>query len=198
MGTDKNIKLHIVTDIKKVNNFMASNNPGSVGSSQGSYVQVHVPPPPQPTQPNIPQPQLSDSDPLVKYQQLLPILKESVVNLIKCTVSILQNISNGQCKQSEMQSLNKCMEDFYNISDQVHHWLVLADTTVGQYLMGMCFSTEVTSSFNTQQTQPAEGEPPKDVLFYSQFLLNAKRHVASASKLRNMLTEFADELGTDS
>jgi len=176
---------------------MASNNPGSVGSSQGGYVQVH-PPPPQPTQPNIPQPQLSDNDPLVKYQQLLPILKESVVNLIRCTVSILQNISNGQCKQSEMQSLNKCMEDFYNISDQVHHWLVLADTTVGQYLMGMCFSTEVTSSFNTQQTQPAEGEAPKDVLFYSQFLLNAKKHVASASKLRNMLTEFADELGTES
>ena len=140
----------------------------------------------------------SDNDPLVKYQQLLPILKESVVNLIKCTVSILQNISNGSCKQNEMQQLNKCMEDFYNISDQVHHWLVLADTTVGHYLMGSCFSTEVTSSFNTQPTQFTQGDSPKDILLYSQFLLNAKRHVASSSKLRTMLTEFADDLGSGS
>jgi len=116
------------------------------------------------------------------------------VNLIKNTVSILQNISNGTCKQNEMQQLNKCMEDFYNISDQVHHWLVLADTTVGHYLMGTCFSTEVTSFFNTQQIQ-AEGEAKKDILFYSQFLLNAKRHVAASSKLRDMLTDFADDLG---
>ena len=100
---------------------MASNitNPGSVGPPP----QQPQPPqqPPQPTQPqaSIPQQQLSDNDPLVKYQTLLPILKESVVNLIKNTVAILQNISSGQCKQSEMQSLNKCLEDFYNISDQV-------------------------------------------------------------------------------
>jgi len=179
---------------------MASNitNPGSVGPPP----QPPQPPqqPPQPTQPqaSIPQQQLSDNDPLVKYQTLLPILKESVVNLIKNTVAILQNISSGQCKQSEMQSLNKCLEDFYNISDQVHHWLVLADTTVGQYLMGMSFSAEVTSSFHqqAQQVNPTDTVAPKDVLFYSQFLANAKRHVASASKLRSMLTEFADDIGS--
>jgi len=180
---------------------MASNtNPGSVGSAPQSFLPSQPQQPqPQPTQPqaSIPQQQLSDNDPLVKYQTLLPILKESVVNLIKNTVAILQNISNGQCKQSEMQSLNKCLEDFYNISDQVHHWLVLADTTVGQYLMGMCFSAEVTSSFHQQtQTNTDTDKTPKDVLFYSQFLANAKRHVASASKLRNMLTEFADDLGS--
>ena len=102
---------------------MASNtNPGSVGSAPQSFLPSQPQQPqPQPTQPqaSIPQQQLSDNDPLVKYQTLLPILKESVVNLIKNTVAILQNISNGQCKQSEMQSLNKCLEDFYNISDQV-------------------------------------------------------------------------------
>lgn len=177
------------------------NHPAQGHSSQSYPAASHPPQATQSSQPQtqpIPQQQMSDNDPLVKYQQLLPILKESVVNLIKCTVSILQNISSGSCKQSEMQQLNKCMEDFYNISDQVHHWLVLADTTVGHYLTGLCFSTEVTSSFTTQPTPPADGESPKDVLFYSQFLLNARRHVAASSKLRNMLTEFADELGNGS
>jgi len=90
---------------------MASNtNPGSVGSAQATYPQ---PPPqqqqqqpqqqqpqpqPQPPQGSIPQPQLSENDPLVKYQALLPILRESEVNLIKNTVAILQNISSGSNK----------------------------------------------------------------------------------------------------
>lgn len=86
------------------------------------------------------------------------------------------------------------MEDFYNISDQVHHWLVLADSTVAQYLMGSNFSTEVTSSFNTSHNQNVGSEKPKDILFYSQFLKNAKKQVKASMELRNMLSEFADEL----
>ena len=27
-------------------------------------------------------------------------------------------------RQNDVQMLNKCLEDFYNISDQIHHWLV--------------------------------------------------------------------------
>lgn len=80
--------------------------------------------------------------------------------------------------------------------------------------MGTKFSTvtSLTSSFNTitqqqqgaqqqgaqQQTQPQqEQNEQKEILFYSQYLSNAKRQVSATNQLRDMLTQFADGLGKD-
>ncbi|XP_004207710.3 mediator of RNA polymerase II transcription subunit 29 isoform X1 [Hydra vulgaris] len=138
---------------------------------------------------------LTDTDPLVKYQGLLPLLRESVMNLIRHTVYVLQNTAIGQCRQTDVQMLNKCMEDFYNISDQVHQWLVLADSTVIQYQTGTRFSPDVFPLFNTDRQQPQQAVSSQNgVLFYSQYLANAKKQVVATDQLRNMLSEFADSL----
>ena len=51
-------------------------------------------------------------------------------------------------------------------------------------------------SQQNQQNNNATDQP-KDVLFYSQYLSNAKRHVAATKELRSMLSNFADDLCKD-
>lgn len=162
---------------------MASGPPSVSGGSAPSHSQTT---------------QQTETDPLAKYQTLLPILKESVTNLIRDAVIILQNTVGGQCKQGEIQSLNKDIEDFYNISDQIQQWLILADSIVRQNLLGKEFSINVTPTVTNSNSADANQGPPKEVLFYTQFLKNAKKHVAAAKKLDDLLADFADGIGTDS
>lgn len=50
----------------------------------------------------------------------------------------------------------------------------------------------------TNNTNPAETNiPPKNILFYSEYLTNAKKQVKATEDLRNMLIDFADELACE-
>ena len=57
-----------------------------------------------------------------------------------------------------------------------------------------CLSTALSMPQQPPQQPPQTGESSNDVLFYSQYLTNAKRHVAATNELRRMLRDFADGL----
>ena len=58
-------------------------------------------------------------------------------------------------------------------------------------------STSLSMPQQQQQQQQSSNDATNDVLFYSQYLSNAKRHVAATNDLRSMLTNFADGLCKD-
>ena len=69
--------------------------------------------------------------------------------------------------------------------------------------MGSRFSDEVTASFNTRPLATPSGESvnknngPSNTLLYSKYLANTKRQAAATQELRNLLSEFADNLVKD-
>ncbi|XP_065056935.1 uncharacterized protein LOC135685079 [Rhopilema esculentum] len=138
------------------------------------------------------QPLTLDQDPMVKVAALIPILKESVRNVVRHAVYILHNTSPDATRKNELpsqiQGFFKIVEDFHNICDQVQIWLKLALASADLTKLATQFSPEVVGGISAPQ------DPNQKIISYSDFLLTAKKQIASAKRLELLLTKHTDQM----
>merc|ERR1712048_826694 len=96
---------------------------------------------------------------------------------------VLQNTVNGECSQDHIKVLNKSMEDFYSISDQILMWLTLSESTVNQNLLGGQFSADIEYVVNPTASTQHESDASKTS--YTRFITNAKRYIEATKSIEN-------------
>jgi len=133
-----------------------------------------------------------DQDMMAKVNSLLPILKESVTNVVQHAVYILHNTSTEDTRKSDLpaqiQSFIKIVEDFHNICDQIQIWLKLAVSSGNQTVMAEKFCPEMVGGISSPQ------DPNQTITSYSDYMMKTKKQIAYAQKLKELLTRHTEEL----
>ncbi|CAL1527540.1 unnamed protein product [Lymnaea stagnalis] len=147
--------------------------------------QVGVVPTQQNPQIQAPQPQQGpETDPIAKFKNLLPRLKESLVNLFKTGGHLFYQNASQDETGAQMDNVTgrfeKCLEEFYALCDQVEIYLKLAQEVIQQ---------DKDSNRNTPNLilpQKIDASQPEGQL-YSQYLSTVRAQISCAKDIRDLL-----------
>ncbi|XP_002737977.1 mediator of RNA polymerase II transcription subunit 29-like [Saccoglossus kowalevskii] len=154
--------------------------------------QPQPPPPAQSQQQQQQQQQQSLDDPTSKVKMLVPHLREALVNLMKITshnFAANAAVDNALKSESTSQKLDKNLEEFYSICDQIEVNLRLAR----QYAIQGAESAHHTPI-------PVTGIKPEQGLgdtiqTYSQYISTVKTQITCAREIHDALLEGCRKLG---
>ncbi|XP_050406604.1 mediator of RNA polymerase II transcription subunit 29 [Patella vulgata] len=135
--------------------------------------------------------QHAEIDPVAKFKNLLPRLKESLGILFKSAGEVFRyhatQDSGTRPGDSPQQKFEKSLEEFYALCDQIEINLKLALEMHSHFLDSMRYSPfPVVSSFKMDTQQ--EG------FHYPQYLLTVRTQINCATEIHDVLTEFATKM----
>jgi len=135
-----------------------------------------------------------DIDPVGRFQELVPQLQEALSNLMQTAAAVFhQNSQADTCSQksSEMtvQRVEKCLEDFYSICDQIELQLRLAIE---------CSAQNADSNKNTPvpivgrlgKTDAQTGQP-EPTQSYAHYLGTVRTQISCAREIHDSLVDCA-------
>ncbi|XP_060113865.1 mediator of RNA polymerase II transcription subunit 29 [Heteronotia binoei] len=136
--------------------------------------------------------QAQDFDPVQRFRQLLPQLKESLQNLMKVAAqNFVQNtnIDSGQkSTEGPVQRVDKTLEEFYALCDQLELCLRLAYE---------CLSQSFDSAKHSPTLVPTATKPDAvqtESLPYTQYLSMIKSQISCAKDIHNALLECSNKI----
>ncbi|XP_077974304.1 mediator of RNA polymerase II transcription subunit 29-like [Styela clava] len=150
---------------------------------------------PAPSQPNQPQEsqggnsQPATHDRILKFKQLLPQLKECLVNLISVArQNFAANATIDNLEKSVDTSLlprfDKALEQFYAICNQIEANLCLANDQIAQTIFSMQY-TPLTAS---------QMKDNSNMQVYTNYINTVKQQLNYAKDIQNMLTETSNRI----
>lgn len=150
---------------------------------------------PAPTQPNQQQEsqggatQPPTQDRIIKFKQLLPQLKECLVDLISvarqnfAANATIDNLEKT-VDTSRLPRFDKALEQFYAICNQIEENLSLANDQIAQTIFSMQY-TPLTASQMKDNT---------NTQVYSNYISTVKQQLAYAKEIQNMLMETSNRI----
>ena len=144
--------------------------------------------PQQSAPPNI---QLEQTEPIAKVKNILPLLKEALINLMQVSSqNVAKSISVDDMQKgvdaSTVPSFNKCLEQFYTLCDQLELQLNLAYQQLSHGLLSAQY-TPLVASTNFRLD-------PKGTQLYSSYVLNVEQQIRFAKELHEILSTCAKRL----
>ncbi|XP_077174578.1 mediator of RNA polymerase II transcription subunit 29 [Paroedura picta] len=136
--------------------------------------------------------QAQDFDPVQRFRQLLPQLKESLQNLMKVAAqNFVQNtnIDSGQkSTDGPVQRVDKTLEEFYALCDQLELCLRLAYECLSQSFDSAKHSPTLVPTATKPDAVQAESLP------YTQYLSMIKSQISCAKDIHNALLECSNKI----
>ncbi|XP_072049064.1 mediator of RNA polymerase II transcription subunit 29-like [Amphiura filiformis] len=129
-------------------------------------------------------------DPILSVKALVPHLKDSLSNLMKISAcGFLHSASIDSASKSSdttIQRLDKSLEEFYSICDQVELHLRLAQECSSQYS---------DSQRHTPHPLPVKPDVNAETQTYSQYVSTVKSQVSCAREVHDALLDCSNKLG---